>query len=163
MKICPRCGKPGEFNRSNTKRSGFQSKCRVCTRQIAANDRANNPEKLKKRQADYNAKAPWRNMLRSARARARERGVPFSITMTDLEAAWPKDGNCPVLGTPLVRNVGFHGGSDQSPSLDASIPSLGYVPGNVRIISLLANRVKQDVTDPTILEKIAHYMRTIFR
>lgn len=33
-----------------------------------------------------------------------------------------------------------------SPSLDKIIPSLGYVPGNVRIISARANLLKNDAT-----------------
>jgi hypothetical protein len=35
---------------------------------------------------------------------------------------------------------------DNQPSLDRVIPALGYVPGNVRVISFRANRLKQDAT-----------------
>lgn len=50
---------------------------------------------------------------------------------------------CPALGIPLdygpkgVRN-------DTSPSLDRLIPTLGYVPGNVVVLSWRANRIKND-------------------
>jgi hypothetical protein len=46
-----------------------------------------------------------------------------------------------------------------SPTLDRVIPVLGYVPGNVIIISWLANTIKKDITDPTVFEKIARYLR----
>lgn len=46
---------------------------------------------------------------------------------------------CPVLGIPLTI-----GGkrSPSSPSLDRIDPALGYVPGNIRVISDRANRLK---------------------
>jgi hypothetical protein len=50
---------------------------------------------------------------------------------------------CPYL------NVGFELGMGRnhprSPSLDRIIPDLGYVSGNVRIISLLANAMKSNI------------------
>lgn len=35
---------------------------------------------------------------------------------------------------------------DRKPSLDRVVPSLGYVKGNVRVISFRANRIKSDAT-----------------
>jgi len=46
---------------------------------------------------------------------------------------------CPVLGIPIeVRDRR----STHSPSLDRIVPEYGYVPGNVRVISDKANRIK---------------------
>jgi hypothetical protein len=50
---------------------------------------------------------------------------------------------CPVLGIPIVLGEQR---SENSPSLDRITPKLGYVPGNVRVISDKANRLKGDRT-----------------
>ena len=50
---------------------------------------------------------------------------------------------CPVLGIPLYSD----GRDNQNaPSLDRFIPSLGYVKGNVFVISRRANVLKGDAT-----------------
>ena len=52
---------------------------------------------------------------------------------------------CPVLGIPLDQDPKGKGErSDNSPSLDKFIPSLGYVKGNIHIISWRANHLKND-------------------
>jgi hypothetical protein len=63
--------------------------------------------------------------------------------------------HCPILGMKLER--GLDGGLDNSPSLDRIIPALGYVPGNVRVISNRANRIKSDST-PEELSRILTYV-----
>jgi hypothetical protein len=79
-------------------------------------------------------------LLNSARARARAGGFPCTIEEADICIP----AVCPVLGIPLVRGVGAS--TETSPTLDKLIPTLGYVPGNVRVISLRANRLKNDAT-----------------
>lgn len=72
-----------------------------------------------------------------AQRRAHKRGIIFNITHEDINI--PKV--CPLLGIPLYRSKGrlFH---DNSPSLDRIIPELGYVKGNIQVISFRANRIK---------------------
>ena len=53
-----------------------------------------------------------------------------SITITINDLVFPE--RCPVLNIPLL-STGKR--TDNSPSLDRIIPSLGYVPGNVKVIS----------------------------
>lgn len=50
--------------------------------------------------------------------------------------------SCPVLKTPLI----FGGRLNDSASLDKLNPNLGYVPGNVSVISSRANRLKDNGT-----------------
>lgn len=47
-----------------------------------------------------------------------------------------------MLGIELVVGIGGH--TDASPSLDKFVPSLGYVRGNIAVISNKANRMKAD-------------------
>lgn len=75
-------------------------------------------------------------MYHAAKARARIKGLPFTITHDDIVIP----DYCPALGTPLVWNGGTLG--IDSISLDRIQPQLGYVPGNVAVISALANTLK---------------------
>ena len=83
--------------------------------------------------------APELTIWQRAHRRAASRRLPFSITMEAIVIPQV----CPVLGIPIVL-----GGqrSENSPSLDRITPKLGYVPGNVRVISDKANRLKGDRT-----------------
>lgn len=83
---------------------------------------------------------PVAAMLRAAKSRAKKAGVPFSLTVADV--VMPEI--CPILALRLVQAKGRP--SDNSPSLDRIVPALGYVPGNVRVISNRANKLKSDGT-----------------
>ena len=76
-----------------------------------------------------------------AKRRARKTGVPFNLTADDVLRVW--SGVCPALG--VVLRTGVRATHD-SPSLDRVIPELGYVPGNIAILSHRANSIKQDAT-----------------
>ena len=52
---------------------------------------------------------------------------------------------CPILGIPLVMRSGGKPRAD-APTLDRIDNSQGYIPGNVRVISARANRLKSDMT-----------------
>lgn len=79
-------------------------------------------------------------MLSVAKRRARLKEVPFGITIDDFNI--PEV--CPILGLKLRRAKGIP--DSCSPELDRVIPKLGYVPGNVWVISGRANRIKKDAT-----------------
>ena len=98
----------------------------------------------KKREAAKKARIddPAKHLLHGARVRAKKGGYPCTISLADV--AIPDV--CPVLGIPLRRNVGRIGPSDNSPTLDKIVPSLGYVPGNVAVISHRANSIKRDAS-----------------
>lgn len=79
-----------------------------------------------------------KRMLAGAKARARDKGLSFNLHYDDV--AIPN--LCPVLKIPLIPSSDGH--SNNSPSLDRMIPYLGYTKGNVRVISMKANRIKTD-------------------
>ena len=93
-----------------------------------------------------------KGLLNGAKSRARNRGVPFNLELSDLVVPI----FCPVLGIRLVAGKGKH--SDNSPSLDRLVPHLGYVKGNISIISRRANRIKSDATAEEI-EAVARWVR----
>jgi hypothetical protein len=80
-------------------------------------------------------------MLRSAKANAKVREIPFELTVADIPEI---PDVCPVLGIPLFRTNGVQ--TMNTPSLDRINPSHGYVRGNVRVISLRANILRSNAT-----------------
>lgn len=83
---------------------------------------------------------PRYDMLNSSRTRARNKGIPHNLDIEDISI--PE--TCPILGIPLLKGKGVY--TDNSPTLDRIIPSLGYTKGNIWVISMRANRLKQDST-----------------
>jgi len=83
---------------------------------------------------------PQQSMWSLAKTRAKQKRLPFDLQISDIVI--PK--RCPMLGMDLVQGDGkLH---DASPTLDRTIPELGYVKGNVRVISYKANRAKNNLT-----------------
>ena len=103
----------------------------------------------------FRENAPAYSLSRIKR-RAIAKGIPFSIKLADI--VWPK--KCPILGLLLDYSVGTKNGKPlpNSPSIDRIIPSIGYILGNVQIISHRANVIKQDATSAE-LQRVADYMR----
>lgn len=91
---------------------------------------------------------PKRHIIYRIRGNAKIRGIECSITEADLPAI-PE--YCPVFPwIKLVYEVG-NGRSDGSVSLDRINNSIGYVRGNVRFISNLANTLKSSMTDEQMI------------
>ena len=98
---------------------------------------------------------PEKRMLIGARTNAKRRGLEFTITVDDIHIP----DVCPVLGIPLyVAPIEIGGVSPNSPSIDRINNELGYVPGNIRVISWRANNLKRDATADE-LEAVAKYLR----
>lgn len=82
-------------------------------------------QRQRKRRTDDLQKHMWK----AAKSRATTKNIPFNITVEDIGLI-PE--TCPILGIELKSGAR---GSVNSPSLDRRIPSLGYVKGNVWVIS----------------------------
>lgn len=80
-------------------------------------------------------------MLRRAYSRAARKGLVFDLVIDDI---MPLPTHCPVFGTEL--SVGNGQQDPNAYSLDRIDNSKGYVADNVRVISYLANRLKNDGT-----------------
>lgn len=86
-----------------------------------------------------------RRMLRSAKERAIKNNLPFNISVEDIQIP----SHCPILGieiSPSKQSV-----SPNSPSLDRKYPALGYVKGNIWVISYKANTMKNDADKETLI------------
>jgi len=87
--------------------------------------------------------------------RAKKYGHEFDLDVADVVV--PEV--CPVFGTKLQRGDGRL--QKASPSLDKIEPSKGYVRGNIQVIPLKANTMKQDAT-PEELRMFAKWVLKTF-
>jgi hypothetical protein len=106
--------------------------------------------------AAWHSANPEKSLLQNARRRARRKGIAFDLLYTDL---MPLPTYCPVLGVKLAYGPGrgrklYDNGS--AASLDRIHNSLGYIKGNVIVISLRANLLKGQATIAE-LRKIADF------
>lgn len=92
----------------------------------------------------------WNNL----KTRAAKDGILMNLTAEDLLQAMPLDRMCPVFNRPFV----FEGHSPDNASIDKLVPELGYVRGNIRIISRRANTIKQDATVEELL-RVAEWVK----
>lgn len=110
-----------------------------------------NPEKNSEYQQRYRTKIPGMSLYRTAKQRAKTKGIPFNIGFSDL--VFPDD--CPILGFPLKSYSGTKekrpGGRVDSYSIDRIVPELGYVKGNVQVISHKANAMKSNASKEELL------------
>lgn len=100
---------------------------------------------------------PWKVTYGYIRSRARKSKIPFDITVQDIKDIWPLDNLCPIFKTPFhFSHNGKH--NPQSPSVDKFIPELGYVKGNLTIMSLRANQLKGAEVSPEPLRLVADWL-----
>jgi len=111
------------------------------------NCRPPNPGKHGLSKRDENGRMNWYyERFLGIRASCNKRGIPFNITYEYLVELGIPD-KCPVLGIPIILPTGKpskNTRTDNSPSVDKFYPALGYVKGNVQIISWRANHLKSD-------------------
>jgi hypothetical protein len=119
-----------------------------------------NPEKARRTQLKQRSKDPKRywatSTFQNARKRAALKNVPFAITTEDIYIL--AGGTCPVFDTAFDF-VGNGRIVPESPSLDRIRPELGYVLGNVAVISMRANTIKQNATAEQI-QRVADWLKT---
>lgn len=109
------------------------------------------PERKSRRPTD-----PRKWLLRNARKNNRRVGIPFDLSLDDLE--WPK--HCPVLGIEL-HYPGHFLNDPAAASLDRLRPDNGYLKGNVIIVSLRANALRADATTAELRAVVDFYTRLL--
>ena len=112
------------------------------------------PDELKERsvkQLERRAENPASWMLASCKARAKKFKIEFDLEKEDIII--PEF--CPVLGIKLIMAKGKM--NHNSPTLDRINNNLGYIKGNVCVISWRANSLKSDA-DSNEIKLILDYM-----
>ena len=106
----------------------------------------------------YRARNPNFRMLENVRTRARRLGIECTIGRNDLQLP----NFCPVLGIEIDYSLGRGAGpKPNSPSVDRTNPDSGYIPGNVVVMSAMANAMKSNAT-PEQLRLFARWVRKIY-
>ncbi len=94
--------------------------------------------------------AEKRHKFRVKKSNAKRSGIPFELDFATIN--WPT--HCPVLGMEL--NYLAEGKQENSVSFDRIDPSIGYTNDNTIIVSVRANRIKNDGSIDD-LQKIAKF------
>ena len=92
-------------------------------------------------------------IIRNSKYCAKRRNIEFSIKYTDFEL--PEV--CPILGIKLEYGAGHDGNAPQHATLDRIDNTKGYVPGNVMIVSRLANAMKNEASFNQLQTFITNY------
>lgn len=121
-----------------------QGICRACTR-----TRLNGKNRMR---SDKVAFRMWEN----AKQRAARDNLPFDIEPED--CAVPA--LCPVFGLPFVLGGGAAERMKRGPSIDKFKKELGYVKGNVFIISGMANTIKNQYSTAQV-RAVADWMEKV--
>jgi signal recognition particle GTPase len=108
-----------------------------------------NKEKLNAQRKKYREEDRGRHMAQQIRYRANEKNLPYDLDADYLKSIWPEDNKCPALGLEFSKPG--EGLKENSSSLDRLVPELGYVKGNVAIVSMLANQIMSNATPDQVI------------
>ena len=144
VKVCYHCGEEKDsssFHRRKTSKDGLRRECMSCAQEMYQEWIQANRPSVKRKQ-----------MLKDSKKRAKKFGILNNLELQDIG----EPSHCPVLGIQLNwYNTGK--AQDDSPSLDRIIPELGYTKGNIIVMSMKANRIKNDATSDE-LYKVANWL-----
>ena len=138
-KKCRRCLeiKPfKDFHKHKHALFGINTECKSC--------RA--PKSFK----DYHAKDSKQLMYERAKSRAELKGVEFTISKDDIVVP----DVCPVFNIPFQPKGKF------CASLDRIDSKIGYIPGNIAVITNFANMIKNNAT-PDELMHVALWAKSV--
>lgn len=124
---------------------------------ISARTKANKKQKYAEdpssdlaKQKQWKIKNQEKYLASSAKARSKKYGIVFDISADDIHIP----DFCPYLGIKLEPFSEW-----SSPSLDKIDPALGYVKGNIQVVSLLANTMKSSAS----IEQLVTFAENVLR
>lgn len=159
-KVCKLCGDVFVTSDRNKVRQVYCGK-KCQSKETQKRFREKNPDVVLKNRASWNSN--WeKKTICNLKSKARKEGLPFNIDETDISLVE----TCPILGIKLDRVYGTEGKHvgyrSSSPSVDRIIPSLGYVKGNVRVISNRANLLKNNA-ELWEMERVLEDLRSVHK
>lgn len=154
MKHCIKCKEDkelSEFHKNHKSKDKHHSYCKSCNTLAAMlvakknkdkinakrRERRNNEPEFRDKINKYKMNAYWTqrevHLLRQAKQALKRRNIECTIDIKDIVIPIM----CPIFNIPLDKGR-------FAPSLDRIDNSKGYIPGNVWVISRLANTMKND-------------------
>lgn len=101
-------------------------------------------------------KKDLKKLLSALKCSAKRRGIEFDLTITDLNnLSFPI--TCPILGIELKFNQ--NQAEDCSYSLDRIDSTKGYIKDNIVVISMKANRMKNNGTSKEMQQLVEFYKK----
>jgi hypothetical protein len=138
---CPKCNLEKSeigFHKNKAQHNGRCTYCVVCSKAIYQH---NKQQILAQHKTAYAAvEFRQHHMWFAAKQRALKNNLAFDIVPEDVIIP----AICPILGIELRIGSGKFTGN--SPTLDRIVPVLGYVRGNIRVISFRANLLKNNAS-----------------
>ena len=105
-------------------------------------DKERQAEFLREWEREKRKNNPEYYLWKAAKRRARTKGLDFDIEVSDIIIPQL----CPLLNIPIIHEVGKGYRNPHSPSLDRIKNHLGYVKGNILVVSWRANFIKGDAS-----------------
>ena len=121
-KSCDREKPTDAFSKHSQSKGGYDvSRCKAC----------------KKAKQDWSKTPLEKRIYNRTKSRAQKKGIPFELELSDI--VLPEV--CPVFKKPFI-----YGDHSWTYSIDRIVPELGYISGNIMIISNKANMMKSAAT-----------------
>lgn len=141
-----------EHLKATRKEYYLKNKETICARTKANKKQkyATDPSSALAKQKQWKTNNQDKYLVQNARTRAKKYGVIFDISADDIHI--PEF--CPYLGIKLEPFSEW-----SSPSLDKIDPTLGYVKGNIQVVSLLANTMKSSAS----IEQLVTFAENVLR
>jgi hypothetical protein len=160
LRACIDCGTPvdGRYHKCQSCRDGegecIEPGCTETTGPGLArcDEHASDKEKFSAYMRAWQKANPLKVQFWDRRRWAREHGIPFEVTVEDVEAIWP--GNCPVCAVELTRSRETQPTNGSLDRIDNN-HDLGYVAGNVHIVCVGCNGRKSDLPIVALAEGLA--------
>lgn len=171
VKICPVCGQElniSEFKLDSRMVDGRYWMCRSCYKHHDSINKGKDKNYFKKLRIqlcpeyrnhinELKNKNRIKNLessiLQQCKKRAMSKGLEFNLTLEDIVI--PE--KCPILEVPFVQ--GTKENYMYTPSIDRIDNSKGYVKGNIQIISMKANTMKNSAS----FEELQKFCKNILR
>ena len=160
---CEMCGKVFLRRRGEVERNKKLGRRVFCSRKCTGiANTANLPplevtEKNLRRGKIPDEYSPFREYFKLIKRRTKERSEPLSLSLDDLKQQWEKqNGICPFTGWQLEIPRTSHWAecpiTPRRASIDRVDSSIGYVPGNIQFVSVMANYCKHQFTDQDVID-----------
>lgn len=158
MKKCTKCNQEKnniDFHKCSVNKDGLYKWCKTCKIEYDRNYRKSDKVQTYYKSKEYREKkklyeyerrinSPEIIMYTWVKNRAKRKNLPFNLEISDIIIP----DKCPLLEIPIFMKPYKQKGSfcPNSPSIDKIIPKLGYIKGNIMIISMKANIMKSNAS-----------------
>lgn len=158
---CANCNKNfdkliNEYNRQ-IKKGATRFFCGLSCNAIKRNEEHPSPGNVHLLRADNRKDeyTPFRWFIRRAEYRHKKKGYGCDLTLEYLKKLWEKqNGICPFTGWKLIlpkNSEEFENKNIANASIDRIDNYIGYMQGNVRFVSIMANLARQSFADQQVI------------